>query len=57
MSTEDLQAMAVYLKSLGGGASSRRVPHPNRGQSTTAKLTAAKDPTLGAHLYVDNCGA
>lgn len=54
---EDLKAVAAYLKVLS--------PVPARGASvqpqgvpvTIAKLTAAKDLTLGERLYLDNCAA
>ncbi|MEQ7917682.1 cytochrome c [Xanthomonas sp. WHRI 1810A] len=56
MSDEDLHAMAVYLKSLADG---KAVPAHDaaRSAATAAKLTAAKDLTLGERLYLDNCGA
>ncbi len=57
MSEDDLNAMATYLKSLEGGKASGYQYQPTRSQATTAKLTAAKDLTLGERLYVDNCGA
>lgn len=56
MSDEDLHAMAAYLKSLADG---KAVPAHDaaRSAATAAKLTAAKDLTLGERLYLDNCGA
>ena len=57
MSDEDLQAMAAYLKSLEGGAKAAYQHHAPRSEATTAKLTAAKNLTLGERLYLDNCGA
>ncbi|KQQ66373.1 alcohol dehydrogenase [Pseudomonas sp. Leaf127] len=56
MSDEDLGAVAAYLKSLNG----KKAPAATKSsasEATTAKLTAAKDLTLGERLYVDNCGA
>ncbi|WDY55974.1 c-type cytochrome [Pseudomonas sp. PSKL.D1] len=57
MSDADLQAMAVYLKSLEGGKAPAYQHQPQRSEGTTAKLTAAKGLNLGERLYVDNCGA
>ncbi|MDZ5601986.1 cytochrome c [Pseudomonas sp. RP23018S] len=57
MSDADLTAMAVYLKSLEGKERQLTQAKPDRDQATTAKLTAAKDLTLGERLYVDNCNA
>lgn len=57
MSDADLHAMATYLKSLEGNAASDYQHNPSHSQTTTAKLTAAKDLTLGERLYIDNCGA
>ncbi|WP_322363765.1 c-type cytochrome [Pseudomonas sp. Teo4] len=51
----DLQAMAAFLKSLDGGKAPAAKSQGS--EATTAKLTAAKDLTLGERLYVDNCGA
>jgi len=52
----DLRAISVYLKGIAikgaaAPASSDKVT------ATSAKLTAAKDLTLGERLYLDNCGA
>ncbi len=56
MTDADLQAIASYLKFLGGNP-----PLAQRNeqavQATTAKLTAAKNLTTGERLYLDNCGA
>ena len=57
MTDEDLHAMAAYLKSLDGKAASIYRHDAERSAATTAKLTAAKDLTLGERLYLDNCGA
>ncbi|BAP41331.1 cytochrome c [Pseudomonas sp. 21LCFQ010] len=56
MTDADLHAIAAYLKSLP--ASQATYQHdPQRSAATAAKLTAAKDLTLGERLYLDNCGA
>ena len=56
MTDDDLQAIAAYLKSIDGEG--HRYRHePARSEATTAKLTAAKDLTLGQRLYLDNCNA
>ncbi len=56
MTDADLQAIASYLKFLGGNP-----PLAQRNeqalQATEAKLTAAKNLTTGERLYLDNCGA
>lgn len=57
MSDADLQAMAVYLKSLAADGQAGHQHQPPRSEATTRKLTAAKDLTLGERLYLDNCGA
>lgn len=57
MSDADLQAMAAYLKSLAPAKGSAYQQQAERSKATTAKLTAAKDLTLGERLYIDNCGA
>ncbi|MFP3518382.1 cytochrome c [Pseudomonas sp. SIMBA_077] len=57
MSSDDLNAIAVYLKSLEGAKDPAYRYQASRSEATTAKLTAAKDLTLGERLYVDNCGA
>ena len=57
MSDADLQAMAVYLKSLTPAKGPAYQQRAERSAATTAKLTAAKDLTLGERLYIDNCGA
>jgi len=57
MSDADLSAMAAYLKSLDGAKVPAYQHQPQRSEGTTAKLTAAKNLTLGERLYVDNCGA
>ncbi|WP_312937051.1 cytochrome c [Pseudomonas sp.] len=57
LSHDDLTAIAVYLKSLEGKERVVTADKPERNQATTAKLTAAKDLTLGERLYIDNCNA
>ncbi|OLS62696.1 c-type cytochrome [Pseudomonas putida] len=57
MSDADLQAMAAYLKSLTPAKGPAYQQLAERSAATTAKLTAAKDLTLGERLYIDNCGA
>lgn len=57
MSDADLQAMAAYLKSLAPAKGPAYQQQAERSAATTAKLTAAKDLTLGERLYIDNCGA
>jgi len=55
MTPEDLQAMAVYLKSLTPGPDEKARYAAN---DTTAKaLKAGHDETRGAQLYLDNCNA
>ncbi|MFJ4064455.1 c-type cytochrome [Pseudomonas sp. NPDC089996] len=57
MSDADLQAMAAYLKSLPPAKGPAYQQQAERSEVTTARLTAAKDLTLGERLYIDNCGA
>ncbi|MDF2792357.1 MAG: rane-bound D-gluconate 2-dehydrogenase cytochrome c subunit [Pseudomonas orientalis] len=57
MSDADLQAMAAYLKTLSPVKGPAYQQRAERSATTTAKLTAAKDLTLGERLYIDNCGA
>ena len=57
MSDADLLAMAAHLKSLDGAKAAVDSQKPQPSESTTAKLTSAKNLTLGERLYVDNCGA
>nr|WP_201176844.1 cytochrome c [Pseudomonas sp. S31] len=57
MSDADLQAMAAYLKALSPAKGPAYQQQAARSAATTAKLTAAKDLTLGERLYIDNCGA
>lgn len=49
--------MAAYLKSLTPAKGPALQQQAERSAATTAKLTAAKDLTLGKRLYIDNCGA
>ena len=53
----DVAAIAVYLKFLGGDKKEAAKASDAKASSTTEKLTAAKDLTLGERLYVDNCSA
>lgn len=57
MSDADLQAIAVYLKSLSPAKGPAYQQQAERSAATTAKLTAARNLTLGERLYIDNCGA
>lgn len=56
MSDADLQAIAAYLKFLGGNPPLQTYD-PQKNQLTTDKLTAATDLTDGEVLYLNNCGA
>ncbi|NIE63130.1 c-type cytochrome [Burkholderia sp. Ax-1719] len=59
LSEVDLNAIAAFLKTLPNadaqGAASAQLP--KGAITTTAKLTAAQNLTLGERLYVDNCSA
>ncbi|KOC89385.1 c-type cytochrome [Winslowiella iniecta] len=56
MTDDDLQAIAAYLKFLGGNPPLVK-GDTQAAQATEAKLTAAKNLTTGERLYLDNCGA
>ena len=56
MTDADLQAIAAYLKFLGGNPP-LQAGDANAAQATEAKLTAAKNLSEGERLYLDNCGA
>lgn len=56
MTDADLNAIAAYLKFLGGNPSLQAV-NVQAQQATEAKLTAAKNLSEGERLYLDNCGA
>ncbi|NIF22568.1 c-type cytochrome [Candidatus Pantoea multigeneris] len=56
MTDADLQAIAAYLKFLGGNPPLQAYNQQAQ-QATEAKLTAAKNLTEGERLYLDNCGA
>jgi mono/diheme cytochrome c family protein len=56
MSAEDLQAIAAYLKFLGGNPALQRDDEGAR-QATEAKLAAGRHLSEGERLYLDNCGA
>jgi alcohol dehydrogenase (quinone), cytochrome c subunit len=56
-SDDDLSAVAAYLKALPA-ASGAAVPDASAArQQTQAKLTTAKNLTLGERLFLDNCAA
>jgi alcohol dehydrogenase (quinone), cytochrome c subunit len=59
MTDGDVKAVAAYLKSLStpAAAHASTAPALTKPDSTTAKLTAAKNLTLGERLYIDNCAA
>ncbi|MBV8624946.1 MAG: c-type cytochrome, partial [Herbaspirillum sp.] len=55
---DDLQAIAVYLKTLSPVVAGKSGSvTPQGADATVKKLTAAKDLTLGERLYLDNCAA
>ncbi|WP_286809518.1 c-type cytochrome [Leclercia sp. UBA2479] len=56
MTRDDLQAVAAYLKFLGGNPGLEKGDEQAR-QKTEAKLTAGRNLTEGERLYIDNCGA
>ncbi len=56
MTRDDLQAVAAYLKFLGGNPGLQKSDEQAR-QKTEAKLTAGRNLTEGERLYIDNCGA
>lgn len=56
MTRDDLQAVAAYLKFLGGNPGLQKGDEQAR-QKTEAKLTAGLNLTEGERLYIDNCGA
>ncbi len=56
MTRDDLQAVAAYLKFLGGNPGLQKGDEQAR-QKTEAKLTAGRNLTEGERLYIDNCGA
>ncbi|MBK4783508.1 MAG: cytochrome c [Pantoea sp. Pent] len=56
MTDADLQAIAAYLKFLGGNPPLQAYDVQAQ-QKTEAKLTAAKNLSEGERLYLDNCGA
>ncbi|MCP1575064.1 mono/diheme cytochrome c family protein [Herbaspirillum rubrisubalbicans] len=58
LKSDDLQAIAAYLKTLSPvAASSSGGVTPQGAEATAKKLTAAKDLSLGERLYLDNCAA
>ncbi|WP_297207236.1 cytochrome c [uncultured Pluralibacter sp.] len=56
MHDDDLQAIAAYLKFLGGNPALQRGDESAR-RATQARLTAGQGLSVGERLYVDNCGA
>ncbi|ARO15970.1 Alcohol dehydrogenase cytochrome c subunit precursor (plasmid) [Ketogulonicigenium robustum] len=56
MSPDDLTAIAAFLKSVPADEQTAAAK-PGEPESTTARLTAAVDLSLGERLYIDNCGA
>lgn len=56
MRDDDLQAIAAYLKFLGGNPALQRGDESAR-RATEARLTAGQGLSVGERLYVDNCGA
>lgn len=56
MTDGDLQAIAAYLKFLGGNPP-LAASDEQAAKATEEKLTAAKNLTTGERLYLDNCGA
>lgn len=56
MTDADLQAIAAYVKFLGGNPAMPN-ENPQAAQATEAKLTAAKNLSEGERLYLDNCAA
>jgi len=58
MTDSDVNAIAAYLKSMPASSTARANPAVTSApDATTAKLTAARQLTLGERLYVDNCAA
>jgi mono/diheme cytochrome c family protein len=57
MASEDVDAIAAYLKSLPSSAEPQAKANLQASQQTIARLTAAKDLSTGERLYLDNCGA
>jgi mono/diheme cytochrome c family protein len=56
LSDTDLHSIAAYLKTLTP-APGKTSTKPQGRSETIAKLTAARDLTLGERLYIDNCAA
>ncbi|MDE1180733.1 cytochrome c [Paraburkholderia sp.] len=54
---DDLSAVAAYLKTLPASAQASVADASGARQQTQAKLTAAKNLTLGERLFLDNCAA
>ncbi|KQN44360.1 alcohol dehydrogenase [Serratia sp. Leaf50] len=56
MTDDDLKAIAAYMKFLGGNPP-LPVEDNQAASATEAKLTVAKNLSVGERLYLDNCGA
>lgn len=56
MTEDDLQAIAAYLKFLGGNPERQKGDESAR-RATEARLAAGQGLSVGERLYVDNCGA
>ncbi|MEK6345855.1 MAG: cytochrome c [Burkholderia sp.] len=57
LSDADLDAIAAYLATLAPAGAAQVAQNPQGAKDTTAKLTAARNLTLGERLYLDNCAA
>ncbi len=57
LQSDDLKAIAMYLKMLSPTPGASASVKPQGSEATAKKLTAAKDLTLGERLYLDNCAA
>jgi alcohol dehydrogenase (quinone), cytochrome c subunit len=57
MTDSDVGAISAYLKSLPATPSAHAANSTAKPDATTAKLTAARQLTLGERLYIDNCAA
>lgn len=57
LTDDDLASIAAYLKTLSPAPTAARSASPKGSDATIAKLTSAKDLTLGERLYLDNCAA
>lgn len=57
LSEADLRSVAAYLKTLSPASGSAAAVKPQGVKETVAKLTNARDLSLGERLYLDNCAA